>query len=224
MSPVDVSFSGADVWMFLLYAAGFSLTGVMAPGSITAATIALGGRSRWAGTWIAAGHGLFEIPLIFLLLFGIGVYLQTSLADIIIGLVGGLFLVWLGTQTFRDMARSSFDLKNSRGPSNTAGALVTGFVLTATNPYFLLWWAVGGLVIAQNALDFGVGTLLLFVVLHWSLDLIWLTILSMATFYGASLLNVRNQRLLMGFCGAALLFFGGMFIVRAVLLVGTGPV
>jgi threonine/homoserine/homoserine lactone efflux protein len=203
------------VWTFLLYAAGFSLTGVMAPGSITSATIAFGGRSRWAGAWIAAGHGLFEIPLIFLLLFGLGVYVQTPPAKILIGLLGGVFLLWLGVRMLRDLRRDSFDLTNSHTGTS---ALLTGFVLTATNPYFLLWWAVGGLLVARNALEFGVTTLLLFVVLHWSLDLIWLTILSLTTFYGASLLNVRGQRILMGFCGAAMLFFGGMFIVRALLL------
>ena len=37
----------------------------------------------------------------------------------------------------------------------------------------------------------------------------------MATFHGATLLSSRNQRILMGICGAALLFFGGVFILRA---------
>ena len=60
------------MWIFLCYAVGYSLTGVMAPGAITAATLAHGGRNRWAGAWIAVGHGILEIPLIFVLLFGVG--------------------------------------------------------------------------------------------------------------------------------------------------------
>lgn len=203
------------MWWFLLYSVGFSLTGVMMPGAITAATLAHGGRNPWAGAWIAVGHGLFEVPLILLLLFGVGVYLQTDVARIIIGLLGGLFLMWLAVQMFRDIARPSFDLKNACG---STGALTTGFVLSATNPYFLLWWAIGGLMLVREALQFGPHVLGLFIVLHWSMDLIWLTILSMGTYHGASLLGLRSQRILMGGCGAALLFFGGLFMLRAVRL------
>ena len=53
---------------FLLSAIIISLSGVMAPGAVTAATIAQGTRSRWAGLLISVGHGIVEMPLIFLLM------------------------------------------------------------------------------------------------------------------------------------------------------------
>ena len=193
----------------------------MAPGAITAATLAHGARNRWAGFWVAVGHGILEIPLIFVLLFGVGVLLQSSGAKIIIGLAGGAFLIWLSVQSFRDIARPSFDLKNNSG--HNTKPLVTGFLLSATNPYFLLWWATGGLMLAQQAHGYGAVTLLLFAAIHWCLDAIWLTILSLGAFGGAHLLSIRKQRYLMGFCAAALLFFGLLFIVRSVrLLIATG--
>ncbi len=203
------------MWLFLVYTIGYSLTGVMAPGAITAATIAQGGRNRWAGSWIAVGHGILEIPLIFVLLFGLGTLLQTAAARIAIGIAGGLFLLWLAIQMFRDIPRPSFDLKINR---SAAGPLATGFVLSATNPYFLLWWATGGIMLAQQAQGFGTTGILLFAAVHWSLDLIWLTILSLGAFHGATLLGVRNQKYLMGFCAAALVYFGAAFIIRAVRL------
>ena len=43
---------------FLLKTIIISLSGVMAPGAVTAATIANGTRSRWAGTLISIGHGI----------------------------------------------------------------------------------------------------------------------------------------------------------------------
>lgn len=201
------------MWIFLLYTIGYSLTGVMAPGAITAATIAQGGRNRWAGSWIAVGHGILEIPLIFILLFGVGEILQTFRARIVIGIAGGLFLLWLAIQMCRDIAHPSFDLKT---PRNAAGPLTTGFVLSATNPYFILWWATGGLLLAQQAQNLGTTALLLFTIVHWSLDMIWLTILSMGAFHGANLLSQRNQKYLMGFCAAALFYFGIVFVIRAV--------
>jgi threonine/homoserine/homoserine lactone efflux protein len=200
---------------FLLYTIAYSLTGVMAPGAITAATIAQGGRNRWAGAWIAVGHGILEIPLIFVLLFGVGTILQTATARILIGIGGGLFLLWLAVQMFRDIRRPAFDLKDA---SRTAGPLATGLVLSATNPYFLFWWATGGLLLAQQAQGFGMAAVVLFAAVHWGLDLIWLTILSMGAFHGANLLGRRNQKLLMGLCAAALAYFGVVFLMRAVKL------
>ncbi len=200
------------MWIFLCYAVGYSLTGVMAPGAITAATLAHGGRNRWAGAWIAVGHGILEIPLIFVLLFGVGSLLQSDPARIVIGIAGGVFLLWLAVQMFGDIAKPSFDLKKN---PTAAGPMMTGFLLSATNPYFILWWATGGLMLAQQAKDFGVTALLLFAIVHWILDLIWLTILSMGAFHGATLLSTRNQKILMGFCAAALLYFGAVFIARA---------
>ena len=47
---------------FLASASVISLSGVLAPGALTAATIAAGARRRWAGTMVAVGHGIVELP------------------------------------------------------------------------------------------------------------------------------------------------------------------
>jgi threonine/homoserine/homoserine lactone efflux protein len=43
-----------------------SLTGVIAPGPVTAITITRGMRRRDAGLLIAVGHGMVEMPMILL--------------------------------------------------------------------------------------------------------------------------------------------------------------
>ncbi len=63
---------------FLLSAVAISLSGVMAPGPITAATLAAGARSRHAGAMIALGHAVVEMPLILLLVVGVGSFLESS--------------------------------------------------------------------------------------------------------------------------------------------------
>lgn len=75
--------------LFLLSAAGVSLTGVMLPGPMTAATIAKGYSDRHAGAWIAAGHAVIEIPLIALIYF-VGQSIRSAQADKVIYIVGGL--------------------------------------------------------------------------------------------------------------------------------------
>lgn len=199
---------------FLLSAIIISLSGVMAPGAVTAATIAQGTRSRWAGTLISVGHGIVEMPLIFLLMLGLHFFFEMDPVKIAIGILGGGFLLWMGCgmlrQTRRPLAEQSGIFKSS--------SIRTGMLLSATNPYFLLWWATVGLNLALKAGGFGTLALVLFAIVHWLCDVVWLSILSFAAFYthkGAGLFSAHIQKGILTCCGIALLVFGGKFIFDA---------
>jgi threonine/homoserine/homoserine lactone efflux protein len=203
-----------ETLLFLIKAVGISLSGVMAPGAITAATIAHGTRRRWAGVQIAAGHGLVEIPLIGLLLIGLHLVFKMLSVQIAIGLLGGAFLLWMGQGMLRRKPETTPQTEHV-----ARSAVMTGIVLSAGNPYFLLWWATVGLNLAMDAKHLGPAAVILFAMIHWTCDLIWLAILSMAAFYthrGAGLFGRRLQRGILLMCGIALLVFGIMFIVDAV--------
>lgn len=90
-----------ELLTFLISAAIISLTGVMAPGPMTAAIIAQGTRNRWAGALMSIGHGIVEVPLIFLLMLGVHFVFEIKSVQVSIGLVGGLFLLWIGTGMIR---------------------------------------------------------------------------------------------------------------------------
>ena len=201
---------------FLVNVIVISLSGVMAPGAVTAATIAQGTRNRWAGTLIALGHGVVEIPLIFLLMLGLGLFFEMEPVKIGIGLLGGGFLFWMGL----DMLRQS-PPDTAAEASFNKGSITTGIVLSATNPYFLFWWATVGLNLAIGAKELGIMALILFAIVHWMCDLIWLSVLSVAAFVthkGAGLFGRKIQRGILFFCGVALLVFGAKFIVDALKL------
>jgi threonine/homoserine/homoserine lactone efflux protein len=200
---------------FLAQVILISLTGVMAPGAVTAATLAHGSRDRWAGAWLAVGHGIVEIPLIFILILGLGTVLNTDAARIGIGIVGGAFLVYMGVMTFREP--TAYGTGAEQGWS--AGPLLTGLVLSATNPYFLFWWATVGLNMALQAKGFGLYALIIFAAVHWTCDFIWLTILSFTAFHGTAILSAKNQKWILGFCGAAMAAFGVKFLYDAIQLI-----
>jgi threonine/homoserine/homoserine lactone efflux protein len=192
-----------------------SLSGVMAPGAVTAATISQGSKNRWAGVWISIGHGIVEIPLIFLLMIGLGTFLKTKPAEMVIGTLGGLFLMYLGIITIKEM----FSLPPPNVTAQTSKPLFTGLILSATNPYFLFWWATVGLKLAYQAQESGSMALCVFAIVHWSCDLIWLTILSLAAFHGTNFLSPKRQQLILAFCGAAMVYFGASFLYNAVKLI-----
>ena len=196
---------------FLIQAVVISLSGVMAPGPMTAAVLAAGTRSRHAGARMAIGHGMVEMPLMFLIMLGMGALFASPPVRIGIGLTGGAFLVFMGAQMMRGLRNKSKPVAQRGG----RGPIWTGILLSAANPYFLLWWATVGLTLASQASRFGILAFALFAILHWLCDLVWLEALSMATFKGSRLMGDRTQRIALAVCAVALLFFGIMFIHEA---------
>ncbi len=174
---------------FLLTVVGISLSGVMAPGPITAATLAAGGKNRHAGAWICAGHIAVELPLILVLAGGVGRFLQSQRVQAGIGLAGGLLLLLLGLQLLASLRRSEALSAGSvdRHP------LWIGVVLSGANPYFILWWATVGLTLTSQAVGFGILALVLFALPHWLCDLGWLEALSFAGFKGSQTFGERSS-------------------------------
>ena len=204
--------------LFLLNVLGISLSGALAPGPVTAAAIGMGSRNRFAGVLMALGHGAVEFPLMILLALGVGGLLTWPSVSIVIGLIGGGFLIFLGVHMFRGLAAvETGSTRMARGSPLTAG-----IVLSAGNPYFLLWWATAGLALITTArTDFGAWALVLLALTHWSCDVVWLTVLSWASFKGSVLLGPKSQRVVLAVCAAAMCGFGVYFILlQAIRLAG----
>ena len=188
-----------------------SLSGVMAPGPVTAAAVAKGQRQRFAGALIAVGHGIIEFPLMILIVLGMDELLKSAKTQIIIGLAGGAFLLFMAIQMLRDIGKTDYDPEKSY----KSGPVLTGFLLSVGNPYFLLWWASVGLALATEATQLGIWAFAMFAVIHWLCDLVWFQVLSWASFKGSALLGPQTQRIILLVCSLALLFFGLYFISKA---------
>lgn len=188
-----------------------SLSGVLAPGPVTAAAIAMGSRNRFAGPLMAIGHGIIEFPLMILIILGMDKILKSTPTKITIGLAGGAFLLFMAI----GMLKSSRRKEQLNAKPTRTGPLTAGILLSVGNPYFLIWWATVGLALAMTAKGLGIWAFALFAIVHWLCDLVWLTTLSWASFKGSILLGPRNQRIVLLICGLALLAFGLFFIYSA---------
>jgi len=200
---------------FLASAVVISLSGVMAPGTLTAATIAQGTRSKNAGALIAIGHAIIEIPLIFLLILGFGIVLKSQKTQIAIGFAGGGVLPLDGHWD----TPTTFEKPDTPPGQATKPALsLRALSLSIGNPYFLLWWATVGLNLALKARALGALALVLFAIVHWLCDLVWLHLLAWTSFKGSALLSPGRQKIVFGICAVALVFFGTKFIYDATTL------
>lgn len=195
---------------FLFKAVIISLSGVMAPGPITAVTVSKGTENPYSGTMIAIGHGIVEFPLMVLILIGFGRFLEVPWIKVLIGGFGGLFLLKMGIGLLQSMRNVQIGQSHQQYT-----ALQAGIVLSIANPYFLVWWATIGAMLITGAYQFGIGGLIAFIIVHWGCDFIWYSFLSSVTFKGGQFFGQKLQQVLFAVCGIFLLFFSGKFIYDA---------
>ncbi len=190
-----------------------SLSGVMAPGPITAVTLARGRRDPLAGFWINIGHAIAETPLIVALLVGLQPLLESEGVYRGVSLAGGLVMLWMGGRLVR---------KGANNPANVPeryrrSPIYEGMAMTALNPYWLLWWLTVGAGLIARARAFGAPEVFLFmIVLHLLCDLSWGTFLSLAGHRGGRAFQPATWRWIEKGCGLALILFAAFFFYEGV--------
>ena len=198
----------------LLSVVVISLSGVMMPGPMTAVTLAKSYRSAWAGAWIALGHAVIEVPLILLIYFGFAQFFENSLVQLGLSVVGGGMIFWLGIAMFRARTKVVHQGKDLPYNAFTAGILTSVF-----NPFFLVWWATIGSMLIMKFLDFGTTGLMVFIVVHWLCDLVWLSLVSTLVYRTRSLWGRKFQEGLFIACSLLLAGFGAWFLISGIQLV-----
>lgn len=194
-----------------------SLSGVMAPGPVTAVTVGKGNESPHAGAFISIGHGIVEFPLMIALFFGFKMIVNITFIQVAIGILGGLFLFLMGLGMLKDINAPQVKSKEDPHPP-----IVTGIFLSLGNPYFLLWWATIGVSLITRSVGFGIFGFGIFAIVHWLCDFVWLYFLSALAYKGKSFFGKKFQKIVFGFCGAALIVFSFVFIRDAVITIIRG--
>ncbi len=195
---------------FLVEAVLISLSGVMSPGPVAAVAVGKGNESPHAGAWVALGHGMVEFPLMIAIFFGVGYLFGLLYVRAAIAFVGGVVLLIMGVSMLRSIKRAEVgSSKYTRSP------VIAGMLLSAGNPYFVIWWATVGAALLMRSVSFGVLGFLLFALLHWLCDFLWGYFLSALSFKGRRFFGRRFQEIVFAACGVFLLIFSGKYIVDA---------
>lgn len=197
--------------LFLLTVAGISLSGVMMPGPVFAATIAKSWRSKFAGSFVAIGHGIVEVPLIILIYFGFYTLFQNHLVKIILGFAGGGVLIYMGKGLFNLKKVASVNLEDD--PSSSA--TIIGAATSIFNPYFILWWATVGTALISRSITFGFLGLIFFILVHWLCDFCWYSGIAFAVHHSGKIWGKKVQIVLIGLSSFLLVGFGIWFILSS---------
>ncbi|HTY47892.1 MAG TPA: LysE family transporter [Methanomassiliicoccales archaeon] len=203
--------AAGDPLLFLATIAFVSLSGVMAPGPIFATTITRGYQDGKAGLKIAVGHAVVEVPLMAGIFYGLDTLLKNDSVFFAIGLVGGAILLYMGYDVIRTRERQV-----AAGTKDGRNSFVAGIVMTAANPYFILWWATVGAALIAGAVAFGPIMLPLFAGVHLACDFAWYEGVSFAVFRSKRAFGTKWHKWLFVASGAIMLFFGLYFLASSI--------
>lgn len=186
------------------------------PGPLVTATIVGAARDGfWVGPALTLGHAIAEAAVVIALAFGLGKVLQNRLISGTIGLLGGLFLLWMGY----DIAQSSWtgSVSLALTPNRSAnpslwGPLATGFLVSIGNPYWILWWATVGANYVLLGMQRGSPGLGAVYFGHILSDASWLFLVSFVVATGRSFLSDAIYRGILLVCALFLVALGIYFL------------
>jgi threonine/homoserine/homoserine lactone efflux protein len=185
-----------------------SLSGALMPGPLFATVLTKSCKSPWAGAQASFGHAVIEVPLILLISWGAASFFDQAAVKFILGVAGGGMVVWMGIGMFRARKVIAAEQKDT-----SYGPFAAGIMLSAGNPFFILWWATVGALLISKAAEFGAGGLWALILTHWTTDLIWLSVVSTVVYKTHRLWAPVFQTAVFTLCSLLLVGFGGWFMV-----------
>jgi len=224
---------------------GVGFTGALMPGPLT--TLAVRETMRrgfWAGPMLAAGHSLLELPLVIGLALGLSRFLDNDSVKGGIGVVGGIFLLWMGVHILGALPKEAPTLappeangpgaayggswrqrwKRSLGATNQSWlstALVLGVaavLVSLSNPGFTAWWATAGTLLVRQGLDHGAAGVASIYTGHILSDIAWLGLLGLVMASGRRLMSGFVYRVVLAVCALFLLVLGAYFMAAGLVL------
>ncbi len=199
-----------DFGVFIASVVLISMSGVLLPGPLFAITIEKATKWKTAGALIALGHGVIEFPLMFLIYFILSQVVVPVSVQTMIGIVGGLFMIYMGVQAFRNRAKEEMVKKGAARDS-----LLAGVWTTAANAGFILWWLTIGTELILNAEQFGIWGFAAFAGIHWLCDFTWYTAFAVAIYTSRRFWTKRVHEGIALFCVAVFVGFGIYFVGSA---------
>ncbi len=200
-----------NFYLFLFSVLLISLSGVLMPGPLFAVTLKKATKSKSAGILIAIGHGIIEFPLMFLIFFVLSQISIPTLIQTAVGLVGGLLMIFMGVQAFRNRNKEEQSMSSLKRDS-----IIAGVYTTAANAGFILWWLTIGTTLILNARLFGLAGFSVFAGVHWLTDFVWYSVVAFLIFKSQRFWTKRTHSVITLFCVAVFIGFGLYFLGSAV--------
>ncbi len=201
--------------LWSLFAVGFilGLTGAMAPGPLLTVTISESTkRGGHVGPLVVLGHGLLEIILLALIVFGLGSFLANKTLYVVFSFCGGIVMIVMGIGIIRSLR--AYSLAASQTSGRGLHPVLAGIIISLSNPYWFIGWLTIGLGYVMFAKGLGAAGILAFFAGHISSDLAWYSFVSYGVHMGRKYVSTPILRGVLFVCSLFLVFFGCFFIFK----------
>lgn len=194
-----------------------AFSGAAMPGPLLTVTISqVVRRGFWAGPMLVLGHAVLELTLVISLMAGFSDFLLQDTVASIVKTAGGAFLLWMGYDILRSSSKIKLELESDGTPSGPGKNIVlSGILVSLSNPYWLMWWATIGLASIVAAFEHGYLGMASFYTGHILADLIWYSFIALVVSAGRRFLSARVYKGLLVICGVFLLYLGLRFLYSA---------
>ena len=202
-----------ELWVIFMTSLVMGFSGAIMPGPLLTVTINESlRRGAKVGPQIVTGHALLELALVVAIFFGVGTYITWPAVKGTIGIVGGLFLFWMAYGIFKESLNSAaLELTGERTEKGLR-PWVAGVTVTASNPYWFLWWATAGAGSLMVAAGQGVLGAISFYMGHVLSDYIWYIFVAYTVARGKKLFTPMVYRIVLGVCGLFLVVLASYFV------------
>ncbi len=201
------------------------LSGAVAPGPLLTAVIGDVARTGfWAAPLLVLGHALLELLVVLTLARGLARAIRHPTVLRTIAALGGITLLVLGADLARAAWTGAVHLGEAQAAPAAALPILTGIVVSVSNPYWVLWWAMVGASYTALALHRG-GNLALgaFYIGHIAADFGWYVLIALLLIAGQQLFDAEVYRFVVGLAGAFLVAMGLFFIAAAIRWARSAP-
>jgi threonine/homoserine/homoserine lactone efflux protein len=193
-----------------------SASGVLAPGPLFIANLLYGAKfGTGSGIRMAYGHTIVELALIIILAIGLLTLDAVRKNAVILGLSGGIAILCFAALQIWSIMRKKH-ASGSISILGTKSAFPAGIILTALNPFFLIWWFTVGLKLIVDSTIFGfVSGLSLLFMFHIWMDYVWLAGTAYLASKGVSVLKSKYYPLILASLATVLIYYGITFLWQA---------
>ncbi len=189
------------------------LSGAMMPGPLLTVTIANSAkRGFWEGPKLIVGHGILELLLVILILFGISPIIKSNIFVVTISLIGGCMLAYMGYDMIKSAKKLTLDTSKDCENSPYKSPVLTGAMVSFANPYWLLWWATIGMGYLFSSMKFGLFGVFVFFAGHILSDFIWYACVAFGISKGKTIMKDSTYQMIITLCGVFLIVFGIYFV------------
>jgi len=197
------------------------LSGAVVPGSLMTLVVNYSlTRGFGAGLRTVTGHAVLELLLLLVLLRGGGDWLSRPAVVAGIAVCGGIVLVWMGYTMIAGARTATLELAATDVAATKMKRRIllpecAGALVSATNPYWVLWWATIGITYLGLTKDYGLPGFLSFYLGHIAADFVWYGCLAALLVKGRQHINVKLYQGILICCGLFLLGLAVYFFVTA---------